>query len=377
VADDGLGIPIQPPPEGTPTLPGITVPPVTEPAQQTVAPPSPPSTPVEPAVPDQGKAGGKFDLIELALLLVLLGIIALFVSLTSFYNWLIRNTLGRLFSAAGSPQLSEVQVGQALSNYLGGQFANLDAQFGVAFTSLGEDVAQVGLAIKNAEETLFQAVAKLVNLEHSHTATKTQQITTTERLKPTIERITRVEHVAGTESAAQKAEALAYQQQLHQLTEHVTNIIDPELKALRHLIPRLEHGHASLWDEISKHSEALGIAGLTAGVAAALAQLGGTWIRCENNQAIGESLCGNTGNLLKDLLAGLLDVSGLLALCPLVALLYETAESAPVQDLLKGLTDGLEGLLACRGIQAYDPPTVAAADLPPSLIGFAALAPVA
>ena len=376
MADEPIGIGTTPPDDTTPTLPGITVPPTTEPVTQTEAPPAPPETPVEPAIPDQGKTGGTFDLLDLAGLLLLLGIIALFVSLTGFFNWLIRNTLGRLFNAAGRPQVSSTAVGQAISNNLGQAFSGFDAQFGVVFQSLGEDVGQVGLALRNAEQTLFQAVSKLVTLEQSHTATKAQAETITVKEKPTIERVTTVEHKTKVKIEVDKVADPAYQQELDRLTHHITDIIDPELEALRHLIPKLEHGHASLWDEVSKHSEALGIAGLVAGTAAALAQLGGTWIRCENNQAIGESLCGNTGNLLKDLLNGLLDIGGLLALCPLVALLYDTAESAPVQDLLGGVTDGLEALLACRGIAPYTPPSVEAADVSPSLIGFAALAPL-
>jgi hypothetical protein len=47
-----------------------------------------------------------------------------------------------------------------------------------------------------------------------------------------------------------------------------------------------------------------------AGTAAALATLGGSWIRCDNNGRLGAAQCGLPENLLKDLLA-LLAVVGL------------------------------------------------------------------
>ena len=383
MADDPFGIGITPTGPEPPTLPGITVPPTTEPTVgETVAPPAPsptpapPEAPVEPAEPDQGKSGGKFDLIDLALMLVLLGIIALFVSLTGFFNWLIKQTLGRLFNAAGKPQLSEIQVGQSLSNTLGTQFAGLDAQFGIAFTELGQDIAGIGQAIYNAEQTLFQAVSKLANLEQSHVATRAKAVQQSGSAD-----VQTTQATFGQAKTKQTADqglkvADATQQQFQALVKHITEIIDPELEALRHRIPQLEKGHESIWDEIARHSDALGIAGVTAGVAAGLAQLGGTWIRCENTKAIGESLCGSNGNLLKDLLSGLIDIAALLDLCALVTLLYDVAESGPVQDILKELTGGIEALLQCRGLAAYDPPTVPAAPLPPALIGYPALAPV-
>jgi hypothetical protein len=103
---------------------------------------------------------------------------------------------------------------------------------------------------------------------------------------------------------------------------------------------------------------------------------GGNWIECEANKLVGKALCRQGPRKLSNLINGLVDLAAILNICQLTTLLIDTAESGPVQDGLKLLTDGVDELVKCRGIAVYHPPGVRAPSLSPSLFAYAAVAPV-
>lgn len=377
---DEEGIPFPPIDEPVPVPPITPEPPsVTTPVEKklTPTPPTQPAPPVAPEIPDVGSGGGGFpDILDLAALLLVLGILALLAYITNLTNFVLKlvwSTFGRRGSA---PQLSQTQLGQPVSNLLAPYVQSRDAQLGSEFTQAGGIVARVGRAILAAEDAIGAAVDHFLPIENKVT-THAQQAAHVSNRVSHLEATGAVQHAQATFGQAQALQrAQGLDQRLTALETHITTLIDPELDQLKAQIPPLQKGATIAWDEIKKHNEALGAAGLALGVAGALAQLGGSWIRCESTQAIGEALCKSNDNLIKDLLSGLIDIAALLDLCALVTLLYDVAESGPVQGILKELTGGIEALLQCRGLAAYDPPTVPAAPLPPALIGYPALAPV-
>jgi hypothetical protein len=305
-----IGIPYQPG-EGDNDqyefLPGPTYPPDTgtEPDVGGTEPePGPAPTPVPPE-PETDLGEGLPDLNILALLLAALGLAALAKALSDFLNWLNRTFLGRLFRQAGSPQVTPEQITQPLTNALGQQVTPVDSQLGTSFTKLGQLVAQLGTWIKTETQIAATLARKQRALEgHVSASTARANAAGQEAAAAAATAAGAVTKAQTTATAAAQAEH-AQGSEIDQLTEHVHHVIEPELEALRHAIPELQKGATATWDELAKHSEALGLAGLTAGVATVLGRLGAGWTTCDNNGALGKAYCGMPGNLMRDLLAAL------------------------------------------------------------------------
>jgi hypothetical protein len=369
---DGEFIPIEPVPQAIepipelpplptpePRPPLVVVPPITEPL--------PPPTGVPEALPDLGLLSG---------LIVLLGLIALAVAIAEVLNWLARWALGPLFKRAGSPQMSTQTLTQPLSNALGKSYSKIDGNIGLSFLKIGEMTGRVGSAILAGEQAAYIAATKIGALSGVSTR---HELTTSHALQQAKQARREAAQAAqqaelDRQAALQRAKGL--DARLSALETHVTTLIEPEIDGLKHLIPNIEKGVAATWDELAKHGEALGIAGLTAGVAVALKKLGVKYIECEANQLLGKAACGAGPNAIKNLLEGLVGLGALLDLCALVGLLEDAAKTGPVQDILKTLVLGGEDLLKCRGVKSYTPSPVDAPSLSPTVFAYAKLAPV-
>jgi hypothetical protein len=356
---DEEGIPL-PPLEAPEPVPPITPEPptVTPPVEQTTAPapPTTPAPPSEPEIPDVGSGGGGFpDLLDFAALLIVLGILALLAYMTGLANFILKLAWSAFGRGGSAPQISTVQFGQPVANQLAPYVTGLDAKLGADFMLQAGIVARVGRAILAAEETIYHVLVRLLPLEG--------QAANQERLSSHLSN--RLSHQEAAQQAQQRQAALAkvqaqqrahgLDQRLRALETHITTLIDPELDQLRHRIPELEKGATIAWDEIKSHSEALGLTGLTLGTAAALARLGGSWIRCDNAQEIGNQMCGPTGNSLARLLAGALPLLAFADVCAVIKGATALAESGAVQDSLGFGIDAVDSLLECTNSERAAP----------------------
>jgi len=339
-------------------LPGIGIPPSeTEPTpalgggQPFVASPLPGGGKVtvglrkpEPEAPDTTATP---DLGELAILIVVLGLVAFAKAISDFLNWLFRTMLGPLWPRTGRKQVSPQLLTQGLSNALGTEFQKLDSKLGMNLTRMGDTaglmgqaIYQIGVAVQLAAETVARLEGRTGKTENAQNALRHAQQTDRQKLTQTQAQV--------AAQGKHDAEALrAVREDLHRLQEHVTRVIEPELDGLRHAIPQLEKGSVALWGEVEKHSEAIGLAGASAMVAAALARLGGSWIRCDNTRAVGEAVCGMDANLVRRLLAGLLPALALADLCALADGVLRAAET--LQPAMMAFVDVEDALIGCHG----------------------------
>lgn len=106
-------------------------------------------------------------------------------------------------------------------------------------------------------------------------------------------------------------------------------------------------------------------------VALALARLGLSWIRCENNKKVGKAICGLPSNLLNDVLGLLTDAVILTNICTIIPLMEQGFElvEAPLAEFTSGAL-----ALACAGKYPGGPAlTIPALQLPVSPLGVPAL----
>jgi hypothetical protein len=372
-------LPIElPPPEPAPriTAPplpggGITVPP----------PPSPPITQPEPAPPEPDVIGPQApqalpELGKLGLLLLVLALIALGSALNDFFNWLFRFMLGPLARGRTVPQTTSSQLTQKLSNALGTAYGGVDADIGASFTKLATLNSRSSLlAVKAAAVIRLQAqrIARLEGNAQTTTAAQLAGKHATAAAAATAAHAAQRTAVLGQTLAADQQGTTA---RLTALEHNVTHLIEPELDALKSAIPELHKGLSTAWDEIAKHEGLFGDAAMAAAVATGIGALGASWIECEATKLLGKAACQSGPSNIKRLLEGLFDIAAILDLCQLVTLLVDVAESGAVQDVLLGLTDGIDALIQCRGIEVKKPLSSAAyARLAPPGT-YAALAPV-
>lgn len=299
--------------------------------------PSPPEAPDTTAVP---------DLAKLAILIIVLGLIAFAKAITDFMNWLFRLLLGPLWPKTGRKQVSPQNLTQGLSNALGTEFQKLDSELGMNLARMadtagfiGQALYQLGVAVQLAAETIARLEGRTGHNETVTNALRQQQQADRQKLTTTQAQV-------AAQGQHDAAALKAVREDLHRLHEHVTRVIEPELDGLRHAIPQLEKGAVSLWGEVEKHSEAIGITGATAMTAAALARLGGSWIRCDNTRALGEAACGMDSNLIRRLLAGLLPALALADLCALADGVLTAAQT--LQPAMLAFVDAEDALIGCH-----------------------------
>jgi hypothetical protein len=326
--------------------PPVKVPPPTEAPPPELPTPLPPSRTVPEALP---------DLIVLAGIIAALGLVSIIAALAHFLSWLIRFVLGPLWTRVGSPTITTQKLAQPLSNALGTYYTNADQNIGLSFNKLAGMTSQVGQAILAVEYSVFAVATRAAALT-GHTsahAPKTNVALQTARQARTAAAQTALQLRLDHQAALDRAKGL--DARLQALETHVTTLIQPELDGLRHLIPNLEKGVTTAWDEIVKHGEALGLAAMTATTATALARLGAGYVACEANQLLGQATCRQGPNRVKQLLEGLFDIAALLDLCQLVNLIATAAESPEVTSVFTTLTGGIQDLIDCRGIALAAP----------------------
>lgn len=322
-----------------------------------VTPPivTPEPAPLPAPEPEYGAPEALPELGWLSALIVLLGLIALAAALVDALNSLATLVFSRI-PGFGTPRIKDTKTFlQPVSNKLGQWESKIDADIGLSFTKLAQVVGGVGESILAGELATYQAVARIAGLEGSvghQAALHAQAKQSTARAQATAE--TALQHAVAAAAAASTGAAAANG---HAVTlEHsITHLIEPELDALRHRIHELERGATVAWDELSKHSEALSIAGVTAATAVALTRLGADWTRCDSNRAIGERLCGATGNNLSRLLAGGLPLLAFADLCEVLRVGSALVQSGPVQGSLGFGADAVAGLLSCTGAERSAP----------------------
>jgi hypothetical protein len=373
-------------------LPGISIPPsetspividpggpVVHPAPEelpgsgTVTPPITlkPSFP-EPEAPDTTAAP---ELSKLALLLLVLGLIAIAKAFTDFLNWLFRTMLGPLWPKANSPQLSTKLGTQAISNYLGSFAQGVDSELGVNFARIAETNNMLGQAILAAAVGVQTAAVKLARLEGNAAGVQSAQAALKQAQRQTRADLQRTNTQLQSQAQAQTDANHALQTRVDSLTHHIHHVLEPELDGLRSAIPTLERGTAVLEDQVKQHSEALGLAAMTGTVAVAMGRLGAGWTRCETNRNLGEALCGSSNGQVKNLLRDLLPLIDIAALCGFVRLISAMGKNPVLLDALGVFSIGVEDLLRCTGATEAPPLPVPALTLAPPQ-PWATLAPV-
>jgi hypothetical protein len=330
--------------------------------------------PTEP--PPEKNRGSLSPLILIAMLILAIALSNLAKWWTDFLNWMLRSALSPFGGKTPIKPLDPNKVAQKLSNVLGNGVSSFDSQLGVEFTKLAEDTGRLASTLVAIGSTMVKLAGAISSLTHHTTNISAGQAA----IRASVQKVNREAAQAQARiSAAEKhasADTRAVHAQLTQLQQHVTHVIEPELETLRKQIPALHHGATVTWDEVKKHDQLLGLAAMTATVETVLRRNGGNWIECEANKLVGKALCRQGPRKLNNLINGLVDLAAILNICQLTTLLIDTAESGPVQDGLKLLTDGVDELVKCRGIAVYHPPGVRAPSLSPSLFPYAAVAPV-
>lgn len=315
------------------------------------------------------------ELSKLALLLLVLAFIAIAKYFTDLMNWMFRTLLGPLWPRTGRKQLNPQTTTQALSNMLGAAAQGVDSELGVNFTRMAETAGLVGTFAFEAAAALQRAAVKIARLEDATAGMQKSQGAIRQRQQATESQLGHAQAQAQAQAAQTHAATHSLQQQIDALTHHVSHVIEPELDGLRHAIPDLEKGTATLWDEVSKHSEALGLAGTVAATATALGRLGAGWTRCETNQLVGKELCNTPPDQVRNLLKGLLPLIDIALLCSFVKLISQMGKNPVLLDALGVFSIGVEDLLRCTGATVHPDLPVPVLNLPP-VQPWATLAPV-
>lgn len=316
------------------------------------------------------------DLIAIAVLITVYGLISAGANLTNLLNWFISNTIGRIPFVN---QLIAVTVGaglQAISNFLGDLAGTIEGYIGKCFHLLAAQLEWVGREIAAAAEVSLAEADRLA--VHGEKIVQREITDTVHTATDTIVQHTvTVDHtISKVADAGLRATVGALEGRVGILEGDLSGTLDATVEGLRARTKELEDGYQRAWDLLKQHEEALGIGAITTATALALSELGGSWIRCDGVGALGKALCGLGPALIEGLLAGVLDFAAVLDICKLFELLEDTAESRAVQDVLKGITGGIDALIACRGIELASPlPSGSYAALSP-VGSYAELSPV-
>lgn len=300
----------------------------------------------EPEAPDTTAVP---ELSKLALLLLVLAFIAIAKAFTDFINWLFRNMLGPLWPKTGSKQASSQAMTQGLSNYLGTFAQGVDSELGVNFTRMAETAGMLGQFVGEVGATLQLMAEDIAGIEGVQASTRNGQAALRQRQRQQAQQLEHTQTQVATAAKAQTATNHTLEQRLDQLTHHVHHVIEPELDGLRNAIPALERGAATTWDEVQKHSEAIGLAGTVAATATALSRLGAGWTRCETNQLVGKELCNTSPDQVRKLLKGLFPLIDIALLCSFVKLISQMGKNPVLLDALGVFSIGVEDLLRCTG----------------------------
>ena len=290
-----------------------------------------------------------------ALLILILGFIALAKWFTDFLNWLLGSTVGRLFPGGSAPKLNPQTVTQSLSNSLGSAYASIDAELGQSFQLMAGSTSRTAQALVSIASTVLALAEGLASLERGTGSAGRTAATAARQAFQAQKTATQAQAQTATLAAQLPAALAALAAQDKAATEHITHLIEPELDTLRSRIHELEKGATSAWSLLEQHGESLGADALTAAVGVGLAALGGSWIECEATQLLGRGVCGVGANTIRNLLLGLLDIGALFELCTIVTLMIDAASSSEVRDVFSTITAGIDDLIKCRGLSPSAP----------------------
>lgn len=143
----------------------------------------------------------------------------------------------------------------------------------------------------------------------------------------------------------------------HDLRLHV-KALERELDHVDHeVVPSLRHAEAqadaaidNLYEWARGKASLLGVGTFAFAVAAALADLGLGFLKCSAWRGVGRRLTCGMGAFLLDLLEGAIAVMVVEDICAITHLAIETIESEPVTDFLTHVTDSMDDLLTCQGV---------------------------
>lgn len=303
------------------------------------------------------------DLVALALLIVVYGLVTAGVGLVNFLNWFLGETVGRI-PLLGN--LVEATVGrglQALSNYLGSVVVTYEGYIGWCFHNLAAEVDWVGRELAGA--TLFD-VALAERLTHLAVRTITHEITHVVDAGATTvvnETVAGVHTVTRVADQALTASVGALEGRLGILEGDINGVLEPTIEQLRDRAKAIEDAYQRVWRLVKGHEEALAIGAVTAATAVAIDELGGSWIRCNGVGSLGRALCGLGPELIDGLLAASLLAMSPTDFCEIVtAAVGLVDEAAPALDFIVGAVDDL---LACQGVDRPDALPYRIPQLPP------------
>ena len=372
--------PVEPQPTPAPTPPIQSPPPTPQPPKDGSPPPIPTPVPTgDGSSEDQGsgtttggtqtggkttapgpdKPGGKSsnglpELANLALLIMALALASALKDLNDFFNWIFRTLWNLGFPHRNPPQIPLLPFSQAFSNSLGNSIAGIDADVGLSFQKLATLQGGVGDFLLQIAAYAHASAAAISGVKGTGAALRHEALQARERARNESQAVTDLQTQTQTLRSRTEAQNAAQQAQIDHLTTHVTTVLEPELARLRHLIPALERGSLDAWDLLKQHEEALGASAFTAATALALGRLGADWSTCENNQQLGNALCGPTGSSLARLLRGGLPLLAFGDICLTLKAASGLLQSGAIQDSLKLGADGVQGLMHCAGAEGAD-----------------------
>jgi hypothetical protein len=300
VADE-LGLNLEGAEPVAPILPSPPVAP-TQPLERVTlpAPLVPPQPPVAPA-PEPTLPETLGDPWKISMLIIVLGLIALFAALLDAFWKLIRWGFGPLLPRSRrNPPPAETWL-QWLSNSLGTAFQGIDPDVGQSFHKSANLLNHLGDELLRGAQVSHQTAAQVKGVRGRQATQTATEHATAQQTRRVAHEQTALQHAQTARDARSRQAEQTTQGQIDGLTHHVTHVLEPELEALRDRIPNLEHGATVAWDEIKKHEELLGLGALTAATATALGRLGAGWTRCENNKSLGDAMCGADSNLARRL----------------------------------------------------------------------------
>jgi hypothetical protein len=196
-------------------------------------------------------------------------------------------------------------IEQKITSALGAAEAGIDAQMGHAFHQLasivvgiGRGFAAFGVALWQLGERLGHGAADVASAAQLATQAQTAAVTAAESAAAVGHHaaVAEAELGRGIDDLGTRARELAHE---------LGDVVAPELAGARARIDGLERELGHAWDLLREHDKALGLAGITAAVGLAAAELGMSWTRCANNNALGRAYCGLPRSLVDDLVAAL------------------------------------------------------------------------
>lgn len=137
--------------------------------------------------------------------------------------------------------------------------------------------------------------------------------------------------------------------------------LDKELQRIRSTtIPRVnsrvtsaDKAISNLWEWVRHHTVGVATTAFAGAVAIALGRLGGGWIRCNNWNKLGRSICGLPTGLLEDLFAAAITAFAVTDICEFANVAMGTAEL--IRPALLELVDVEDALVGCHGANGAPP----------------------